>query len=109
MRMGDSQVVDYMVHDGLFDIFNKYHMGITAENIADQWKISRDEQDAFAYESQVRAARALAEGAFRSEIVPVSVPRRKGDPDLFEIDEHPRPTTPEKLAALRPAFRKDVR
>ncbi len=106
-RMGDSAMMDYMVHDGLYDIFNEYHMGITAENIAEQWKLTREEQDAFAFESQNRAARAIAEGAFKNEIVPVKIPQRKGDPIIFDTDEHPRQTTLEKMASLRPAFKKD--
>lgn len=107
MRMGDSQVIDTMVHDGLYDIFNKYHMGITAENIAEQWNISREEQDAFAHTSQERAAKAISEGAFKNEIVPVSIPQRKGDPVVFDTDEHPRLSSLDKMAKLRPAFKKD--
>ena len=107
-RMGDAQLIDYMVHDGLTDIFNHYHMGITAENIAEQWNISREEQDKFALESQLRAEKAQKEGKFKDEIVPVEVPQRKGDPIIVADDEHPRHgTTLEKLAKLKPAFKKD--
>lgn len=73
-RMGDGKIIDYMVHDGLWDIFNDYHMGITAENIAEQWELSREEQDQFALESQLRAEKAQKEGKFKEEIVPVEVP-----------------------------------
>ena len=107
-RMGNKQIVDYMVNDGLWDVFNDYHMGITAENIAESYKITREEQDAFACRSQEKAARAREEGRFADEIVPVTIPKRKGDPDIFKDDEHIRAgTTAEKLAMLRPAFKKD--
>ncbi|MFZ5968748.1 MAG: acetyl-CoA C-acetyltransferase [Bacillota bacterium] len=107
-RMGDNKVIDYMVHDGLWDIFNDYHMGITAENIAEKWDISREEQDRFALQSQQRAEKAIKEGKFKEEIVPVPVPQRKGDPLLIDRDEHPKfETTLESLAKLKPAFRKD--
>ncbi len=107
-RMGDKQLVDIMVHDGLFDIFNGYHMGITAENLADQWNITREEQDAFATQSQNRAERAMNEGRFTDEIVPIMVPQRRKDPIAVTKDEFPRPgVTQEALAKLRPAFKKD--
>ncbi|WP_416198737.1 MAG: Acetyl-CoA C-acetyltransferase [Sporanaerobacter sp.] len=107
-RMGDSKLVDYMIHDGLWDIFNDYHMGITAENVAEKWNISREEQDAFALQSQNRAEKAIKEGRFKDEIVPVEIPQRKGDPIVVDTDEHPRfGTTAEALAKLRPAFKKD--
>lgn len=107
-RMGDGKMIDYMVHDGLWDIFNEYHMGITAENIAEQWKLTREDQDKFALESQVRAEKAQKEGKFKDEIVPVPVPQRKGDPIIVEADEYPKHgTTIEKLTKLRPAFKKD--
>ena len=89
-RMGDGKIIDYMVHDGLWDIFNDYHMGITAENIAEQWELSREEQDQFALESQLRAEKAQKEGKFKEEIVPVEVPQRKGDPIIVADDEHPK-------------------
>ncbi|MDF1568697.1 MAG: acetyl-CoA C-acetyltransferase [Spirochaetaceae bacterium] len=106
-RMGDAATVDYMVHDGLYDVFNNYHMGITAENVAEKWNISREEQDAFAFQSQEKALKAISDGKFRNEIVPVTAPQRKGDPIVVSDDEYPRKTSPEKLAALKPAFKKD--
>ncbi|MGB9858469.1 MAG: acetyl-CoA C-acetyltransferase [Moorellaceae bacterium] len=108
MRMGDQQAVDLMIRDGLWDAFNNYHMGITAENLAEKYQISREEQDLFALESQRRAERAIKEGRFREEIVPVAVPQAKGEAIEFAQDEHPRfGTTLEALAKLRPAFKKD--
>ncbi|PKO97905.1 MAG: acetyl-CoA C-acyltransferase [Bacteroidetes bacterium HGW-Bacteroidetes-9] len=107
-RMGHGQILDSMIVDGLTDSFNNYHMGITAENIAERWKISREEQDAFALESQRRAEEAQKSGRFVDEIVPVSIPQRKGDPIIFEMDEFPKHgLKAEKLAALKPAFKKD--
>ncbi|SNS50300.1 acetyl-CoA C-acetyltransferase [Anaerovirgula multivorans] len=107
-RMGDKKVVDYMVHDGLWDIFNDYHMGITAENIAEQWKISREEQDAFSLQSQNRAEKAIKSGRFFEEIVPVEVPARKGESLIVDTDEHVKfGTTMETLNKLKPAFKKD--
>ncbi|MTI53353.1 acetyl-CoA C-acetyltransferase [Geosporobacter ferrireducens] len=107
-RMGDSKVVDYMVHDGLWDIFNDYHMGITAENIAEKWNISREEQDHFALQSQHRAEKAIKEGKFKDEIVPIAVPQRKGEPVVVDTDEHPKfGMTIESLAKLKPAFKKN--
>ncbi len=106
-RMGHSEFKDMMIHDGLWDAFNDIHMGITAENIAEQYNLSREEQDAFAFESQKRARAAIDSGAFVDEIVPVEVPQRKKDPIIFDTDEHPRLTTLEKMAKLRPAFKKD--
>jgi acetyl-CoA C-acetyltransferase len=104
-RMGDTKLVDLMVAT-LTDPFGAGHMGITAENLAEKWKITREEQDAFALESQQRAARAIAEGRFKSQIVPITLKTRKGDV-VFDTDEHPRETTLEKLAAMKPAFKKD--
>ena len=105
-RMGDGALVDSMVRDGLWEIFNDYHMGLTAENLATEFAISRDQQDAFAAQSQARTAAAMAAGTFADEIVPVLVPRRKGDPACVYLDEHPRPdTTAEALARLKPAFK----
>ena len=107
-RMGHGQILDSMIVDGLTDSFNNYHMGITAENIAERWKISREEQDAFALESQRRAEEAQKSGRFVDEIVPVSIPQRKGDPIIFDMDEFPKHgLKAEKLAALKPAFKKD--
>ena len=97
-----------MVHDGLTDSFYNYHMGITAENIAERWDITREMQDDFAAESQRRAAKAQEEGRFKEEIVPVEVPQRKGDPIVVDQDEFIKPgTTADKLGRLRPAFKKD--
>jgi acetyl-CoA C-acetyltransferase len=104
-RMGDTKLVDLMVAT-LTDPFGAGHMGITAENLAEKWKITREEQDAFALESQQRAARAIADGRFKSQIVPITIKTRKGDV-VFDTDEHPRETTLEKLAAMKPAFKKD--
>lgn len=107
-RMGDGKVVDYMIHDGLWDIFNDYHMGITAENVAEQWNLTREEQDEFSLNSQLRAEKAIKSGRFKDEIVPVEVPQRKGDPVVVDTDEHPRfGSTLEGMAKLRPAFKKD--
>ncbi len=107
-RMNDGPVVDGMIHDGLLDIFNRYHMGITAENIAEKFGVSRQDQDALSLRSQQNAGRAIKEGRFKDEIVPVTIPQKKGNPVVFDTDEHPRPnTTMEGLAALRPAFKKD--
>ncbi len=106
-RMGDGQLVDEMIRDGLWDAFNDCHMGITAENICSASHLSREELDAFALESQQRAIHAIEAGTFRAEIVPVEVPARKGT-TLFEQDQQPRAdTTAEGLAKLRPAFKKD--
>jgi acetyl-CoA C-acetyltransferase len=107
-RMNDGALIDGMVHDGLLDIFNRYHMGITAENVAEKFGVSRQDQDALAFRSQQNAGRAIKEGRFKDEIVPVLIPQKKGDPVAFQVDEHPRPTTTlEALAGLRPAFKKD--
>ena len=108
VRMGDWKAVDTMITDGLWDAFNGYHMGITAENVAEKYEITRDEQDAFAAASQAKAAAAREAGKFVDEIVPVSIPQRKGDPIVFAEDEYIKPgTTAEKLGGLRPAFKKD--
>lgn len=103
-KMGNTELIDTMINDGLWDVFNGYHMGITAENVARQWQISREEQDKFALASQQKAEKAQAEGRFEEEIVPVTVPSRKGDV-VVKVDEYPRKgTTLEALAALKPAF-----
>lgn len=108
MKMGHQEVVDSLIYDALTDKFHDIHMGVTAENIAEKWGITREEQDAFAAESQRRAVAAQQEGRFNDEIVPVSIPQRKGEPVVVAADEYPRPgTTAEKLAKLRPAFKKD--
>ena len=107
-RMGDGQMIDTMIHDGLYDIFNKYHMGITAENIAEQWNISKQEQDEFALISQNKTEKAMLSGRFKDEIVPVEIPQRKGNPVIIDTDEFPRHgTTIANLTKLRPAFKKD--
>ncbi|MDP9400479.1 MAG: acetyl-CoA C-acetyltransferase [Actinomycetota bacterium] len=106
-KMGNAQLIDSMVFDGLTDAFNHIHMGITAENLAEQYGISREEQDEFAASSQQKAERAVEEGVFKEEIVPIEVPG-KGGPRLIDNDEHPRAgTTAEALAKLRAAFKKD--
>ena len=108
IRMNDDKLVDLMIHDGLWDIFNGYHMGITAENVAESFGITREEQDEFAFRSQMKAARAIEEGRFKDEIVPIEIPLRKGEVKKFDTDEYPRSdTTKETLAKLRPAFKKD--
>lgn len=107
-RMGDGKLIDSMVNDGLFDIFNKYHMGITAENIAEQWNISREDQDAFAVTSQNRAEAAQKAYRFKEEIVPVEVPQKRKDPILVDTDEYPRHgATIDHLSKLKPAFKKE--
>jgi acetyl-CoA C-acetyltransferase len=107
-RMGNAEVTDMLVAEGLTCAIHPVHMGITAEEIATRHSVSRADQDRFALESQQRAARAVADGSFQAEIVPVVVPQRKGEPVRFEVDEYPRAgTTLEKLCALKPAFKKD--
>ena len=107
-RMGDGILVDSMTKDGLTDAFNDYHMGVTAENIADKWNISRQEQDEFAVKSQNKCEAAQIAGKFADEIVPISIPQRKGDPILFDTDEFPRRgATIEQMQKLKPAFKKD--
>lgn len=107
-RMGDAKMIDSMIVDGLWDVYNKIHMGITAENVARQWSIDRAQQDAFALASQHKAAAAQDAGKFRDEIVPVMIPQRKGDPVPFDTDEFiNRKTNAEALAGLKPAFDKE--
>ncbi|MEX0951643.1 MAG: acetyl-CoA C-acetyltransferase [Gammaproteobacteria bacterium] len=107
-KMGDWKLVDSMVYDGLWDIFNNYHMGVTAENIVKKYGISREEQDEFSAASQQKAEAAMKAGKFKDEIIPVEIPQRKGDPVIFENDEFPRHgTTAESLSKLRPAFDKE--
>lgn len=107
-RMGNDSIIDTMVYDGLTDAFHNVHMGITAENIAEQYGLSREDQDKYALISQNRAEKAIEAGKFDEEIVPVAIPQRKGEPVLFRQDEFPRfGTTQESLAKLRPAFKKD--
>lgn len=107
-RMGHGQMLDSMIQDGLMDAFHDYHMGITAENIAEQWQISREEQDVFALNSQLKCEIAQKTGRFKDEIVPVVIPQRKGDPVIFDTDEFPKQgMTIEQLSKLKPAFKKD--
>ena len=107
-RMNNAQIVDMMVNDGLTDAFNNYHMGITAENIAEQWGITREQLDEFAVISQNRAEEAIKAGKFKDEIVPVEIPQKKGEPLVFDTDEFPKfGTTIDKVAKLKPAFKKD--
>lgn len=105
-RMGNTTMVDTMVNDGLWDAFNDYHMGITAENVCEEWGITREELDAFALRSQERTAAAIASGRFKDEIIPVPVKVKKQIVN-FEVDEHPRATSAEALKGLRPAFKPD--
>jgi acetyl-CoA C-acetyltransferase len=107
-RMGDGSVEDYMVKDGLTDVFNGYHMGITAENIVEQYNFTREQQDDFSVTSQNRAEAAITSGRFDDEIVAIEIPQRKGDPKVVDKDEFPKfGTTKESMAKLRPAFKKD--
>jgi acetyl-CoA C-acetyltransferase len=107
-RLGNGKVLDHMIHEGLTDAFHDIHMGITAENLAERDAIGRAEQDAFAAESQSRAEAAIRDGRFKTEIVPVPIPQKKGEPKPFDTDEHPRAgTTAESLGKLKPAFKKD--
>lgn len=107
-RMFDAKMTDMMVNDGLWDVFNNYHMGMTAENVAEQWGLTREELDEFAVVSQQRAEAAVDGGVFDEEIVPVTIPQRKGDPIVFSKDEHlTRGSTMEKVARLKPAFKRD--
>lgn len=106
-RMGDSNLTDIMIKDGLWDAFNQYHMGITAENVAEKWKLTREELDAFSFESQQKAEKAIKSGRFKDEIVPVEMSGKKGV-TVFDTDEHPRfGTTLDALSRLKPAFKKD--
>ena len=108
LRLGHAPLQDSLIQDGLWDAFNNYHMGITAENLAEQFSLTRAQQDSFAAASQDKAAAAIAAGRFKDEITPVSLPQHKGDPIEFDTDEQPRAgTTAEALAKLKPAFMKD--
>ncbi|WP_322080615.1 thiolase family protein, partial [Paraburkholderia bannensis] len=107
-RMGDAKLIDSMIVDGLWDVYNQYHMGVTAENVAKEYGITREEQDAFAALSQNKAEAAQKEGRFDKEIVPVEIPQRKGEPLKFATDEFVRHgVTAESLAGLKPAFNKE--
>ena len=108
VRMGNGELVDTMIRDGLWDAFNNFHMGITAENLAERFALSREQQDEFAAQSQVRALAAINAGRFEEEITPVEVPQRKGPPLVFARDEQPRPgTSVAQLAGLKAAFKKN--
>ncbi len=107
-RMGDGKVIDTLLNDGLMDAFNNYHMGVTAENVAEKYGFTRERQDELALMSQNRAEAAIKSGRFKDEIVPVEIPQRKGDPIIVDTDEFPRfGTTIEKLSKLKPAFKKE--
>ena len=107
-RMGNQTILDAMIHDGLWDAYNDYHMGNTGEVVAERWKVSREDQDAWALDSHKKAIAAIDAGMFKREIVPVEIPSKKGDPVRFDTDESPRrETTIEALRALKPAFKKD--
>lgn len=106
LKFGNFEVIDHMILDGLTDVFNNVHMGMTAERLAEKYSITREEQDKFAFESQMKAKKAIEEGKFKEEIVPVEIETRK-EKIIFDTDEHPRDVTLEKLAKLRPAFKKD--
>lgn len=107
-RMGDGKMVDLMILDGLWDAFNGYHMGNTAENVSEKFNITRQDQDELALASQQKAEAAIKSGRFKDEIVPVEIPQRKGAPIIFDTDEHPRfGTTMEALSKLPPAFKRD--
>jgi acetyl-CoA C-acetyltransferase len=108
LRMGHAQLIDSMIQDGLWDVFNDYHMGVTAENLAQKYGIGREAQDAFASASQQKASAAIEAGRFKSEITPILIPQRKGDPLVFDTDEQPRADcSAQALSKLKPAFQKD--
>jgi acetyl-CoA C-acetyltransferase len=108
LRMGDATIVDSMIHDGLWDSFNNIHMGLTGEHVSEKYHVTREEQDRYAADSHRKAAHATREGWFKDEILPVSIPQKKGDPIVIDRDESIREdTTPESLSRLKPAFKKD--
>ena len=106
-RMGPGRIEDHMVHDGLWDVINDFHMGMSNELCSEKWEVTRQDQDQFAAESYVRANASVASGRFKDEIVPVEIPQRKGDPTLFDTDECPKETGLEFLQKMKPAFKKD--
>lgn len=106
-RMGPGTIEDHMVHDGLWDVVNDFHMGMSNEHICEKWQVNREDQDRFAEESYRRALESVASGVFTDEIVPVPIPQRGGKVELFDTDECPKPTTFDDLQKMRPAFRKD--
>jgi acetyl-CoA C-acetyltransferase len=106
-RMGNGTLMDHMVHDGLWDVVNDFHMGISNDLCSEKYGVSREDQDKYAAQSYVRALDSIAQGRFKEEILPVSIPQRKGDPKIFDTDECPRETTYEMLSKMKPAFQKD--
>ena len=107
-RMGDGKLIDAMINDGLWDVYENFHMGMTGEIIAEKYEISREQMDEFSYHSHMKAAKATEDGLFKEEILPIEIPQRKGEPIIFDKDEGIRKsTTPETLAGLRTAFKKD--
>jgi acetyl-CoA C-acetyltransferase len=106
-RMGPGRIEDHMVHDGLWDVVNDFHMGMSNELCSERWEVTREDQDRFAAESYARANKAVAHGRFKDEIMPVSIPQRKGDPKIFDTDECPKETSYEFLSKMKPAFKKD--
>ncbi len=106
-RMGPGRIEDHMIHDGLWDIVNDFHMGMSNELCSERWEVSREDQDRYAAESYRRANEAMASGRFKEEILPVSVPQRKGDPKVFDTDECPQKTSFDLLSKMKPAFKKD--
>jgi acetyl-CoA C-acetyltransferase len=106
-RLWDGKLVDGMVHDGLWDVVNDYHMGFTADIQSKKFNISREDQDQFAYDSNLKAMKAIREGKFKEEIVPIPIPSKKGEPTLFEIDEGPRDPDLKSMAKLKPVFKAD--
>ena len=106
-RMGNGQLVDHMVHDGLWDLVNDFHMGMSNELCSEKYNVSREDQDRFADESYRRALAAIESGRFKDEIMPVEIPQRKGDPKIFDTDECPRETNMDILSKMKPAFKKD--
>lgn len=107
-RMGDGKLIDAMINDGLWDVYENFHMGMTGEIIAEKYEISREQMDEFSYHSHMKAAKATEDGLFKEEILPIEIPQRKGEPVIFDKDEGIRKsTTPETLAGLRTAFKKD--
>ncbi len=106
-RMGPGKIEDHMVHDGLWDIVNDFHMGMSNELCCEKWEVSREDQDRFAAESYKRACKSVAEGRFKDEIAPVVIPQKKGDPKVFDTDECPKETSYELLSKMKPAFKKD--
>lgn len=108
-RLGPGTLNDHMMHDGLWDIVHDFHMGTSNELVVDKYTVSREDQDKYALRSQEKALRSIREGLFKDEIVPVEVPQKKGEPKLFEVDEHPRETSLEALSKLPPVFKKGGR